>query len=251
MQEREEDCLFSICLDSSYAPFHARIEKKDRLKVEEASLLEEKGISQIKICEILGIKKDTLSSLTSEMKSKKRCSEQTDKRVFRIIDAVNRLGCATIHEISEESGVSIPHVQKVIPEIVRKGKLEKISLTIGKKSRHYFRSRDLFGSYAGSMLFYRERKEMLAKLAEIVPNPAERGLKASLTRYLRNFGLTGEEIEELYRVKDFKNAIVNVQLKPSEFFLLDSFRLIEEVGEVNRSKSTDTSLPGVSFSFLS
>jgi predicted transcriptional regulator len=223
----------------------------DKVRCKEAIMLKEEGISETRICEMLGIKKEVLSAWMNKPKRESKHREQTEERAAEITDTVSRLGCATIQEISEESGLSVRYVQKAIPEIVRKGKLEKIALAIGKKSRHYFRSRDLFGEYAGSMLFYMDRKAMFTKLVEIIPNPAEKGLKSSLTRYLRNFGLKREEIEKLYRVKDSKNSIVNVQLKSGESFLLDSFGLTKETDDKEETKPTNDIWPGLFFSFLS
>jgi hypothetical protein len=149
--------------------------------------------------------------------------ENKSRMLNQILMTVQKMGCCTIQEISEEKGMKPSFVQKSLGIMQREHLIEKVEIKRGGKGKGAKKFNEVFGKNSGKVLFYRERKELLYRILMHLSTSQGSDIKKTLTYYSRRFGLKQEEIDWLSKERISRQK-VSFQIKPEEFEkLISSF----------------------------
>ena len=193
-------------------------------KIDALKRLRERNAPNKEICKRLGIGSSTLAKWIKRLGLPNRYEEERERNLKEIYSAIERLGCCTIKEVSEETELRIPTLQKRMSGLTRQGELKKIDIKRGGKGKAVYKLTYLFGESAGLVLFYRARKEVICRLLRTITTSTDDGIKRALTYYLNNFGFSQEEIEWINKARLTHQNKVNIQLKREDVECLRSLR---------------------------
>jgi transposase len=213
-EKNNKKSLYLTCIQGNPPLQHKRTRRKLTSKeIEVIKKSREKGISNKEICKRLGISYPTLANWVKRLDLPKKYEGERERNLRRICSAVERLGCCTIKELSEETGTPPYTIDKYISYLLRRGEIGKIAIRRGGKSKLTHRGTELFGETAGLVLFYLDKKEAISRLLNTITKSQDKGIKCALTHYLKNFGFTKAEIEEINKERITQESTVNLHLK--------------------------------------
>jgi predicted transcriptional regulator len=195
-------------------------------KVVAIKKLRKQGLPNEQICKQLGISYPTLAKWIKRLALPKKYEGQRERNLRRIHSAIERLGCCTIKELSEETTIPSYTTDKYLNYLLRRGEIGKITIRRGRKSKLTHRGTELFGETSGLVLFYLDKREAISRLLNTITKSQDKGIKCSLTHYLKNFGFAKAEIEEINRKRIIQENIVNLQLKIRDIEHLSEKKLI-------------------------
>jgi DNA-binding transcriptional ArsR family regulator len=193
-------------------------------KIETLKRLRERSVPNKEICKRLEISSPTLAKWIKRLGLPNRYEEERERNLKEIHSAIERLGCCTIKEVSEETELRISTVQKHMSSLTRQGKLKKIDIKREDKGKVVYKLAELFGESAGLVLFYRARKEVICRLLRTITTSTDDGTKRALTRYLNSFGFSQEEIEWISKARLARQNKVNIQFKSEDVERLQNLR---------------------------
>jgi DNA-binding MarR family transcriptional regulator/DNA-binding transcriptional regulator YiaG len=205
----------SSCLTCSHLSSQLKRKRGD-LTLEEIELIRKlrgQNLPNKQICNQLGISYPTLAKWIRKLTLPKKYEEGREKKLKQIYSTIERLGCCTIKEVSEETKIPAHTTQKYINYLLKKGKIERSAIRRGGKSKLTHRGAELFGESSGLVLFYADKREVISRLLDTITSSQDRGTKSALTHNLKNFGFTKAEIEEINRERIIQENKVNLQLK--------------------------------------